>query len=151
MGSQLFAERARREHLRLARDQFELAGLLQEHAYAIEAEELRKRAASETAKYLRPPRRPRYLAILFVWAYLGVAVAFGILAELQTAAEAGPGPLVNWIMFGLVGLFCGVAIASVHIAMKDHLLELANRTLAMLTRGRLSISRPQSWPPEAGE
>lgn len=144
---QLFAERSRREHLRLARDQLELADLLDDHAPGTHAEELRRRASAETARYLRPPRRPRYVGIVLAWTYSGGAIALLALAEIQTAAEAGPGAAVNWIIFGVLGILLGALVAAIHIALKDQVLNMTNRSLALITRERLRIPRPQAWPP----
>jgi hypothetical protein len=143
--TQILTRHARREHLRLARDQLELAALLDQHIAGSEANELRRRARSETARYLRPRRRPKYVLIILGWIYVGVATSLLALAEMQTAAEAGPGPVVNWILFGIFGLAMGTIVACAHIALKDQVLNAANWLLARLTRNRLSIPRPPAW------
>lgn len=146
---QFVSSHARREHLRLARDQLELAALLDQHAGTKEVEELRRRALSETSTYLRPRRRPKYILIVLVWAYIGIAAALSALAQIQTSAEAGPGPLINWILFAIFGLSAGVMVAIVHVALKDQVLYAFNWLLARVTRSRMSLPRPVAWPSDS--
>lgn len=114
-------------------------------ASAGQAEELRRRAMLETAKYLRAPRKPKYLLIISAWIYVGMAAALMALGEIQTAAEAGPGPLRNWIIFASFGALLGVLVASLHIGLKDEVLNTTNRVLAVATRGKFKIPRPAMW------
>lgn len=115
VGGQLFAERSRREHLRVARDQFELAALLDERRDAAQVTELRRRAAAGVARYLQPSRRRKYLFVYGAWGYTGVALALLVLAWEADRAEAGPPPWWFWVTFGVIGAACGAAVASIQV------------------------------------
>ncbi|WP_162794486.1 hypothetical protein [Nocardioides houyundeii] len=144
---QLFAERARREKLRIARDEIELAVLMNEQGIGSEAQvfQLRTRAARSVNAYLRGPWRPKYMLILGLWIYIGTATGLIVLMAVLEQAGTGPESWPWWLGFAGFGAALGALFSMVHIALKDPILRLANATLRRLTNSRVTINRPASW------
>ncbi|MFL6107613.1 MAG: hypothetical protein ACJ72L_11680 [Marmoricola sp.] len=126
----------RRERLRGAREQLELARVLeQEPGMSEEAASLRRMGLEAVRRELRPKAWASNVKIFSLWSFTGVLAGLLTVAEMAGQAETGPPDLSFWIVFAVFGMVMGWLVAWLNVTYKAQLTDVLIRVVTKAIRG----------------